>query len=194
MPNRHWRARGDRRSVEAVSANQRTEAMKLYRVTVVLAVLLLAWTTLSAVAGDDMMYAHCDPLCLEYRQVGGEHVAFAVDADGRFLGMAKLGAIGPLLTGAGLGPMRADHGEIRDFRIPLARDKGPLGRPYSGVVRPDYAGMCGGDFELHASRETTIVETAKARTIYTTTTVRCGGASGHIVHIETTTIVIPKGG
>ena len=43
--------------------------MKLYRVTVVLAVLLLAWTTHKAVA-DETNYAQCDPYCVVFIELG----------------------------------------------------------------------------------------------------------------------------
>lgn len=78
--------------------------MKLYRVTVVLAVLLLSWTTLKAVA-DQTDYSQCNPYCVIFKQIGDGHYAIAVDAYGRFATMAPVeGMAGPALTGARLDP------------------------------------------------------------------------------------------
>lgn len=78
--------------------------MKLYRVTVVLAVLLLAWTTHKAVA-DQSCYAQCEPYCVIFKQIGDKHYAIAADSDGRFLAWTRIeGRAGPALAGARLQP------------------------------------------------------------------------------------------
>lgn len=144
--------------------------------------ILAALASFGAAAATTHDYSHCDPLCLDYRQIGGEYFVLAVDSNGRFLGLSEAGQIGALMSGQD--PAVARDGHVHSFGVPLERGIRLLG--------PDYAGSCGGDFEVHVSRETSVVDTETHRIIYTTTTVRCGGASGTIVYVETTKIVIPK--
>ncbi|MCY3812885.1 MAG: hypothetical protein OXH15_13905 [Gammaproteobacteria bacterium] len=75
--------------------------MKLYRAAMALLVALLsAGPTPSAVA-DETDYPHCAPYCIEFKAIGDEHFAIAVDANGRFLAWERIqGRAGPILTSA----------------------------------------------------------------------------------------------
>ena len=63
--------------------------MKLYKATVVVVILLMAWTTFSTLADDD--YAQCDPYCVAFLKIGPRHLTVAVDSSGNYLESVAIG-------------------------------------------------------------------------------------------------------
>lgn len=163
--------------------------MKLYRVTVVLAVLLLVWTTLSAVA-DETNYSQCDPYCIAFLEVDDAWYAVAVDHAGRYLGLSRMTnqAIGRLLADSDMAPLMPGQPQIATLPGWLPSDPNfGFGENYSG----NYAGGCEGSImaDANINDET---ETATHHLVLVKTTFTCS-SSGATLYAEYTPIKYGNG-
>ena len=114
-------------------------------------------------------YAHCDPFCVEFRQIGDQHMQFLVDSDGQLVGMSILEdqTLGRVLTSSKLPPIRP--GDMHQFE---AESEGP---------RAAYAGSCGGNFVTYVDVEAQY-QTRTHLVVIVRTTIACS-AGGNVVEV-----------